>query len=587
MPGKPPLKPGDPPIRAIDYTVNGDGCWVWNWAVHPKGYASVKINGRTYKAHRLAYELAKGPIPDGQIIRHLCGNPSCLNPEHLLAGTQTENSRDMVEAGNQVHQKLMPSDAIEIRRIFAEGDISRAEIARQYGVTSGAIRMIIANITFYDANYTPPPKEKAKKGEKPIGQDIAKEIRRIYQGGGKSQKEIGLMFNIDQSVVGRIIRNRLYPDSNYDPPIARAWNQKLTKSQADEIREKSESGITYAKLAGEYGVSAGLIRKIVVGEIHRDKPRKRSKRTTESREAQPTLRSINGPAPTSLAEQKRRQLDTNKLGRKPLRKPGEPAITENDWVLNAGTGCHEWRWGKMKTGHGLLSYGKEELAHRVAWIIQNGPIPKGYQINHRCNNAPCINTEHLYLGDQLANMRDIAKAGYSRRRRLTLEQAKAIRAKYEPGKITYKKLANEYNVDVGTIMYIIKNETYIDPDYTPKNPGIGAKRKLSMSDANAIREKYQSERVTLSTLAREFGSHQSIIGRIVRNETYHDPNYTPPSPEEMRLWKLSNVDKEAIISESRSGIVTRKQLAKKFGVGVSQITKVIQGGDGPVDSPSV
>ena len=127
MPTKPPVKPSDPPIRTIDYTINEDGCWVWNWSVETKGYATVLFNGRRCKAHRVTYELANGPIPEGQIIRHLCSNPSCINPHHLKAGTHRENSIDMVNAGNQHHQKLTVGEAKEIRRLFSEESKSRAE----------------------------------------------------------------------------------------------------------------------------------------------------------------------------------------------------------------------------------------------------------------------------------------------------------------------------------------------------------------------------------------------------------------------------------------------------------------------------
>ena len=187
MPSKPPVKPGDPPIRPIDYTVNANGCWVWKWSVHPKGYAVVLFKGRQRKAHRVAYERANGPIPGGQIIRHLCGNPSCINADHLRAGTPKDNARDMVASGNQHNQKLTPNDGTEIRRTFAADNISRAAIARKYGVTTGAIRSIIANVDFNDPDYTPPPKERMRTGSRSrtLDERSAREIRQIYLRGAE------------------------------------------------------------------------------------------------------------------------------------------------------------------------------------------------------------------------------------------------------------------------------------------------------------------------------------------------------------------------------------------------------------------
>jgi len=66
-----------------------------------------------------------------------------------------------------------------------------------------------------------------------------------------------------------------------------------------------------------------------------------------------------------------------------------------------------------------------------------------------------------------------------------------------------------------------------------------------------------------------------VIGGIIRNETYYDPTYTQPSPDEKRLWKLANAEREAICFEYESG-ATRKQLAEKFGVSRSQIGNVLR-----------
>lgn len=68
-----------------------DSCWLWIGASPNGRYGQVVLGGRRQLAHRVAYELVKGPIPDGLTIDHLCRMPRCVNPAHLEAVTFKEN----------------------------------------------------------------------------------------------------------------------------------------------------------------------------------------------------------------------------------------------------------------------------------------------------------------------------------------------------------------------------------------------------------------------------------------------------------------------------------------------------------------
>lgn len=111
------------------------------------GYGSIRINKKAERAHRVAYELEVGPIPEGLILRHTCDTPRCVNPSHLIPGTKRENAQDALERGQHLvgerdpKAKLSNADVAAMRVLLANGATGRY-VAKLFSVSAGHVCMI-------------------------------------------------------------------------------------------------------------------------------------------------------------------------------------------------------------------------------------------------------------------------------------------------------------------------------------------------------------------------------------------------------------------------------------------------------------
>lgn len=141
--------------RVIPAAINE--CWEWQGHRSNRGYGILLVGGRRGRqvpAHRIAYELTYGLIPDGIAVCHRCDNPPCVNPAHLFLGTQQDNIRDMVKKRRHVHGekhrscKLCPDDVRLIRQLYARGNISTLKLANRFGVAVGTVKAILQGRTW-------------------------------------------------------------------------------------------------------------------------------------------------------------------------------------------------------------------------------------------------------------------------------------------------------------------------------------------------------------------------------------------------------------------------------------------------------
>ena len=73
-------------------------CFEWHMTRNNKGYGVMTRGGKKFLAHRVSAEMCIGPI-DGKVVMHTCDNPACVNPNHLVIGTQKDNMQDALKKG--------------------------------------------------------------------------------------------------------------------------------------------------------------------------------------------------------------------------------------------------------------------------------------------------------------------------------------------------------------------------------------------------------------------------------------------------------------------------------------------------------
>ncbi len=129
------------------------------------------------------------------------------------------------------------------------------------------------------------------------------------------------------------------------------------------------------------------------------------------------------------------------------------------------TGCILWSGCTSREGYGVLGSGTRKgrmlRASRIAYELLRSPIPQGLLVLHACDNPPCVNPAHLFLGTDADNMADKVRKGRQRRgettpgAKLTDAMALRIREQYATGKFSQKQLAEEHGVAQSLISLIV------------------------------------------------------------------------------------------------------------------------------------
>jgi hypothetical protein len=179
-------------------------------------------------------------------------------------------------------------------------------------------------------------------------------------------------------------------------------------------------------------------------------------------------------------------------------------------------GCWIWIGSRVSEGYGLFMVnGKRRTAHRFSWEFHNGEIPQGINVLHRCDNPPCVNPEHLFLGDQEDNIRDMMGKRRDRfGQAVAKNDAAAIYDLYQTGRYNKTELAEMFKVSRITVM-----------KYTRLDVRTGKYRQADVGNmpvCSKIQERvcqlYATRKFTFRQLAEAFQVSVAVISRCIRAE---------------------------------------------------------------------
>ncbi len=186
------------------------GCWNFQTKDENTVYGRFSAAGRTLVAHRVAYLMTHGSIPDGKVLIHSCDNPMCCNPAHLSVATQSENMVDMVskkrreyEGSKNPSSDFTEEDVLNIKRLLFEGKKVK-DVAAQYNVTFQSIYQIGRG---KDWTHVAPelgnPLEKRLFKRTP---EQITEIRRLWGEEGMMMKDIAVKFDMWRPEVSKLLK---------------------------------------------------------------------------------------------------------------------------------------------------------------------------------------------------------------------------------------------------------------------------------------------------------------------------------------------------------------------------------------------
>jgi hypothetical protein len=156
--------------RVLVKTLITSTCWLWQGGLDSEGYASIYVDGKAVRLHVFMYKQHKGEIPEGEVVRHTCDVRHCLNPDHLITGTQLQNVHDAIERGRAWHPvgeachntKLTDSVCSLLKSDYQTGLYTQQQLSERYGINRRSVGQVLKNV----------PLSSPRRGKKPAHAEI-------------------------------------------------------------------------------------------------------------------------------------------------------------------------------------------------------------------------------------------------------------------------------------------------------------------------------------------------------------------------------------------------------------------------------
>ncbi len=186
-------------------------CWIWTGSIDIGGYGHLYFGGRgskEAKAHRIAWLLVNGPIPNGLLVLHKCDNRPCIRPDHMFIGTAGDNARDAVAKGRwrmgerNGNAKLTDADVPEIRRRLAAGEKQR-DLAAVFKVSQHLIGLVNRGHRGSGA---------VKPRQLKLNPEMVIHLRTRYAKGGVSHSQLATELGVSKSTIGQALSRRHWSD---------------------------------------------------------------------------------------------------------------------------------------------------------------------------------------------------------------------------------------------------------------------------------------------------------------------------------------------------------------------------------------